>query len=170
MVTMRIKPSVSLFNTTSIWPSADSQFPFSLSHNRATPAPNLPPHNPSPRFSVPTALPCFTCAAQTLAAGQRPLLYTTIMPDDRNDPARAALYEGMEARMDDEYVRLRIQHQLHKDAMGGELIQVPTLPHDAHISILDSATGDGRWMAEVAAEYPHATLLGPTSSPSTLSS
>ena len=46
--------------------------------------------------------------------------------------------------MDDEYVRLRIQHQLHKDAMGGEVIQVPNLPHDAHISILDSATGDGR--------------------------
>lgn len=66
----------------------------------------------------------------------------------------------MKARQDDEYVRLRIQHQLHKDAMGGQLIKVDALPKDVPIKILDSATGDGRWMAEVAAQYPNASLLG----------
>ncbi|KAI9872806.1 MAG: hypothetical protein M1830_001176 [Pleopsidium flavum] len=82
------------------------------------------------------------------------------MPDDSSDPARAALYEGMDARQDDEYARLGIQHTLHMDAMGGELVKVPDLPKNVPIKILDSATGDGRWMVDVAAVYPSATLLG----------
>lgn len=65
----------------------------------------------------------------------------------------------MEVRQDDEYVRLRIQHELHKSAMGDELVKVP-IAKDAHFRILDSATGDGLWMKEVAAAYPNATLLG----------
>lgn len=82
------------------------------------------------------------------------------MQDDDTDMARAAAVEGMDARQDDEYVRLRIQHQLHKSAMGGELVKVPDLPKNKPITILDSATGDGRWMAEVAVDYPQATFLG----------
>ena len=81
------------------------------------------------------------------------------MSDDSNDPSRAALYKGMEARQDDEYVRLRVQHELHMGAMGGELIKVP-LPRDKPVHILDSATGDGRWMKDAAAQYPRATFLG----------
>lgn len=82
------------------------------------------------------------------------------MADEGNDPVRAAVTEGTEARQDDEYVRLRIQHQLHKSAMGGELVKVPDLPKNMPITILDSATGDGRWMAEVAVDYPKASFLG----------
>ena len=66
----------------------------------------------------------------------------------------------MEALQDDAAARLRIWHQLHKEAMGSELIKVPQLPKDQPIKILDSATEDGRWMAEVAVDYPNAQLLG----------
>ncbi|KAF3400839.1 hypothetical protein DPV78_005240 [Talaromyces pinophilus] len=78
---------------------------------------------------------------------------------DRADPRRAALYKGMEVRQENEYERLRMQHELHKNAMHGELIQVP-LSKSEPIRVLDSATGDGLWMKDVAKQYPNATLVG----------
>jgi hypothetical protein len=61
---------------------------------------------------------------------------------DQADPQRQALYKAMEIRQKKEYERLRMQHELHKDAMGGELVRVP-LSKQTPIRILDSATGDG---------------------------
>lgn len=67
---------------------------------------------------------------------------TSSVAIDQADPQRAALYKGMEVRQHTEYDRLRIQHELHKDAMGGVLIRVPLSKTDA-VRVLDSATGDG---------------------------
>ncbi|KUL91014.1 hypothetical protein ZTR_00887 [Talaromyces verruculosus] len=78
---------------------------------------------------------------------------------DRADPRRAALYKGMEVRQENEYERLRMQHELHKNAMNGELIQV-SLSKSEPIRVLDSATGDGLWMKDVAEQYPNATFVG----------
>jgi ubiquinone/menaquinone biosynthesis C-methylase UbiE len=78
---------------------------------------------------------------------------------DKADPSRAALYKGMEVRQENEYDRLRMQHQLHKDAMHGELVRVP-LSETEPIRVLDSATGDGLWMNDVAKQYPNATFVG----------
>lgn len=78
---------------------------------------------------------------------------------DRADPSRAALYKGMEVRQENEYDRLRMQHQLHKDAMHGELVRVP-LSETEPIRVLDSATGDGLWMNDIAKQYPNATFVG----------
>jgi gliotoxin biosynthesis N-methyltransferase len=78
---------------------------------------------------------------------------------DRADPSRTALYKGMEIRQQNEYERLRTQHELHKDAMQGELVRVP-LSTTEPIRVLDSATGDGLWMEEVSKQYPNATFVG----------
>ncbi|KAF2649968.1 methyltransferase GliN [Lophiostoma macrostomum CBS 122681] len=78
---------------------------------------------------------------------------------DESDPVRAPLYAGMAARQQNEYERLTTQHELHKAAMKDRLIRVPlSLTEPVHI--LDSATGDGLWMMDVANQYPNATLVG----------
>lgn len=78
---------------------------------------------------------------------------------DELDPVRAPLYAGMAVRQQNEYDRLRTQHELHKEAMNGQLVRVP-LPQDEPVRVLDSATGDGLWMADVAKQYPKATFVG----------
>lgn len=78
---------------------------------------------------------------------------------DESDPVRAPLYVGMAVRQQNEYDRLRTQHELHKAAMEGQLIRVP-LSQDTPVRVLDSATGDGFWMVDIAKQYPKATLVG----------
>ena len=70
---------------------------------------------------------------------------------------RQALYAQVATQGEDEYVRLRLQHELLARAMGGRLIRAP-IPADP--KILDSATGDGLWMMEVSREVPGATFCG----------
>lgn len=70
-----------------------------------------------------------------------------------------ALYKGMEVRQDNEYNRLRMQHELHKTAMEGELVRVP-LSKSVPLRILDSATGDGLWMVDAPTKYPNAKFVG----------
>jgi SAM-dependent methyltransferase len=78
---------------------------------------------------------------------------------DESDPVRAPLYAGMAVRQQNEYDRLRTQHELHKAAMKGQLIRVP-LSQDRPVRVLDSATGDGLWIVDVAKQYPKATFVG----------
>ncbi|CAG8958460.1 hypothetical protein HYFRA_00009774 [Hymenoscyphus fraxineus] len=68
-------------------------------------------------------------------------------------------YKGMSQRQQAEYERLRLQHELHKRAMSGELVRVP-LSKTQPIRILDSATGDGFWMLDVSKQYPLASFVG----------
>ncbi|KAF2711260.1 methyltransferase GliN [Pleomassaria siparia CBS 279.74] len=58
-----------------------------------------------------------------------------------------------------EFHRYRVQHALHRSEFNGSMIEAP-LPKDRPINILDSATGEGIWMIEEAANYPNATFLG----------
>ncbi|KAF5867498.1 putative methyltransferase domain-containing protein [Botrytis fragariae] len=78
---------------------------------------------------------------------------------DQADPQRIALYKGMEARQENEYERLRKQHELHMTAMDRVLIRAP-LPKTKPIRILDSATGDGLWMVDALKEFPEASFVG----------
>lgn len=75
---------------------------------------------------------------------------------DESDPVRAPLYADMAVRQQNEYDRLRTQHEFHKAAVKGQLIRVP-LSQDGPVRVLDSATGDGFWMVDVAKQYPKAT-------------
>ncbi|KAJ4292542.1 hypothetical protein N0V90_009205 [Kalmusia sp. IMI 367209] len=84
---------------------------------------------------------------------------TGSVTQDASDPIRTPLYAGMAARQQNEYDRLRTQHELHKTAMKDQLIQVP-LSQNETVRILDSATGDGLWMMDVAKQYPNATFVG----------
>lgn len=83
---------------------------------------------------------------------------TSVILDQAN-PSRKALYKGMEVRQENEYERLRMQHELHKVAMNGQLIRVPLSKTDS-VRILDSATGDGLWMLDVSESYPNAQFVG----------
>ncbi|KAL1599499.1 hypothetical protein SLS60_007302 [Paraconiothyrium brasiliense] len=84
---------------------------------------------------------------------------SSFVKQDESDPVRAPLYAGMAVRQQNEYERLRMQHELHKGAMNGQLLRVP-LSQDEPARVLDSATGDGLWMADVAKHYPKATFVG----------
>ena len=75
------------------------------------------------------------------------------------DPSYGDFLKGMALRQENEYGRLRLQHELHKTAMSGELVRVP-LSKTEPIRILDSATGDGTWMIDVSKQYPKAELVG----------
>ncbi|KAF2869623.1 methyltransferase GliN [Massariosphaeria phaeospora] len=55
--------------------------------------------------------------------------------------------------------RLRKQHALMLHAMDGDLVRVPLTKHSP-IRILDSGTGDGTWLGDVAKRYPNASLVG----------
>ncbi|OCK86103.1 S-adenosyl-L-methionine-dependent methyltransferase [Lepidopterella palustris CBS 459.81] len=60
-----------------------------------------------------------------------------------------------------EYNRLRTQHDLVKYQEGGKLIQSPLALTNPSLRILDSATGDGQWLIEVADVAPAtAELVG----------
>ncbi|CAG8975304.1 hypothetical protein HYALB_00010546 [Hymenoscyphus albidus] len=65
--------------------------------------------------------------------------------------------KGIYLRQEDEYERLRLQHELHKTAISGELVRVPLSKTDP-LRILDSGTGDGTWMVDVLKHYPNAEL------------
>ncbi|CAG8948934.1 hypothetical protein HYFRA_00002061 [Hymenoscyphus fraxineus] len=67
--------------------------------------------------------------------------------------------KGIYLHQEGEYERLRLQHELHKSAMAGELVQVPLSKTDP-LRILDSGTGDGTWMVDVLKQYPNAELVG----------
>ncbi|EPE30773.1 S-adenosyl-L-methionine-dependent methyltransferase [Glarea lozoyensis ATCC 20868] len=75
------------------------------------------------------------------------------------DPAYGDFLKGMALRQETEYERLRLQHELHKTAMSGKLVQVP-LSTTRPLRILDSGTGDGTWMVDVSKQYPQAELVG----------
>jgi SAM-dependent methyltransferase len=74
-------------------------------------------------------------------------------------PSYGDFMKGIALRQDNEYERLRLQHKLHKNSMSGELVQVP-LSKTESVKILDSATGDGTWMVDVANQYPKAEFVG----------
>jgi methylase of polypeptide subunit release factors len=76
---------------------------------------------------------------------------------DAADAVRQAMYAQLVVQGEDEYVRLRLQHELLTRAMGGQLIRAPMPPAPR---ILDSATGDGLWMVEALKAHPDATLRG----------
>ena len=89
----------------------------------------------------------------------RPPLPTThgTMPDQQ---AASRVLEASASRQDEEYVRIKEQHDLAKAAMNSKLVLAPIDATRGPLRILDSATGDGTWLVEVAAEYPTATLVG----------
>ena len=68
---------------------------------------------------------------------------------------RQALYARIATKGEEEYTRLRLQYELLTRAMAGKLIRAP-LP--ASPKILDSATGDGLWMAEASKQLAGATF------------
>lgn len=68
-------------------------------------------------------------------------------------------YEGLRSEMED--ARLRIQHEMVKTAMGGKLLFSPTDLSRPDLRVLDSATGDGYWLVDLAKSLaPTATLIG----------
>lgn len=73
--------------------------------------------------------------------------------------ARSAFDATIQSQGSEEYIRLRKQHALIRFAMGEELVRVP-LPKNGPARILDSATGDGTWMVDVAAQFPMASMIG----------
>ncbi|RMZ66221.1 Demethylmenaquinone methyltransferase [Pyrenophora seminiperda CCB06] len=62
--------------------------------------------------------------------------------------------------------RLRMQHDVIKDAMGGSLVTAPIDLSQPGLRILDSATADGYWLMELHRDYnlgdrdPCCTLVG----------
>ena len=64
-------------------------------------------------------------------------------------------------RTDGEYSRLRTQHEMMKTSMGGKLVLAPIDAQKPDLRVLDSATGDGYWLVDVACTLPPtATLVG----------
>jgi ubiquinone/menaquinone biosynthesis C-methylase UbiE len=79
----------------------------------------------------------------------------SVQPDRSYDD----FLKGIALRQENEYERLRLQHELHKTAMSGKLVQVP-LSKTRSLRILDSGTGDGTWMVDVSKQYPKAEFVG----------
>ncbi|UKZ81579.1 hypothetical protein TrVFT333_009351 [Trichoderma virens FT-333] len=60
-----------------------------------------------------------------------------------------------------EYDRLRIQHELAKTAMQGKLLYSPVDLTQPNLRVLDSATGEGTWLIDLAQSVPaSASLFG----------
>ncbi|KAG8937819.1 hypothetical protein FRC03_007826, partial [Tulasnella sp. 419] len=66
-----------------------------------------------------------------------------------------------------EHARLDLQHDILKYELGNSLYDAPDLVKNALRSeqserprVLDIGTGSGRWALEMAAEFPHADILG----------
>ena len=79
---------------------------------------------------------------------------TTNLPNQPKDTYRGPRH-GIE------YNRLRTQHDLVKHQESGKLIQSPVSLSQPGLRILDSATGDGTWLIEVADGVPDdAELIG----------
>ncbi|KAF2711262.1 S-adenosyl-L-methionine-dependent methyltransferase [Pleomassaria siparia CBS 279.74] len=76
---------------------------------------------------------------------------TTTDPSERPDEDT---YAG--SRSENEYSRLRLQHEFIKYTMAGELVLAPIDFRKSGLRVLDSATGDGYWLVDLAAQ------LGPT--------
>ena len=53
-------------------------------------------------------------------------------------------------RTDNEYNRLRLQHDFIKYAMNGELVFAPIDVSKPFLHVLDSATGDGYWLVDLS--------------------
>lgn len=69
-------------------------------------------------------------------------------------------------RHEGEYDRLRIQHELAKSAMQGKLLYSPIDLSQPNLRILDSATGEGTWLIDLAQSVPaSASLFGTDISP-----
>ncbi|OAA63436.1 methyltransferase [Niveomyces insectorum RCEF 264] len=65
-----------------------------------------------------------------------------------------------------EYDRLRIQHELAKTAMKGKLLYSPVDLTQPNLRVLDSATGEGTWILDLAKSVPSsAALFGTDISP-----
>ena len=72
----------------------------------------------------------------------------------REDPYKAL-------RSEKEFDRLRIQHEMVKAVMCGKLLLTPTDFSDPGLRVLDSATGNGYWVVDLAKSLaPTATLVG----------
>lgn len=56
---------------------------------------------------------------------------------------------------DEELRRLRANHDLFKDAMGGQLVLAPLdFNADTQFTVLDSATADGTWLRDFVSSLP----------------
>ena len=75
------------------------------------------------------------------------------------DATRKAVDAEFRSQPDDESLRLQKQNALIKFAMDGVLVRAP-LSSDEPLRILDSGTGDGSWIFDVAKDFPNATFLG----------
>ncbi|KAF7931294.1 hypothetical protein EAE99_003765 [Botrytis elliptica] len=65
-----------------------------------------------------------------------------------------------------EYERLRIQHELVKINMGDKLVLAPIDFSNPHLRVLDSATADGYWLADLAQSLSSTSrLIGADISP-----
>jgi SAM-dependent methyltransferase len=62
-------------------------------------------------------------------------------------------------RSDNEYNRLRLQHEFIKYFMNGKLLTAPLDKTSSSLRVLDSATGDGYWLSDLANELPQSTVL-----------
>jgi len=74
-----------------------------------------------------------------------------------------AFDQAMEKKGQDEYTRLRKQHDLFRIAVQ-DLVQVP-ISRDAPVRIIDSATNDGTWLVDISTQFPNATLVGADNNP-----
>lgn len=76
------------------------------------------------------------------------------------DELQDAYISAKRDRQRSEHERLRIQNDLHWEAFDGTSMIVVPLPKDEPLKILDSATGDGYWMKQEAANFPNAKFMG----------
>jgi SAM-dependent methyltransferase len=81
---------------------------------------------------------------------------STTKPTSRPDDDT---YAG--SRSENEYSRLRLQHEFIKHAMNDELVLAPIDLKQAGLRVLDSATGDGFWPMDLATHLdPTCELVG----------
>jgi hypothetical protein len=72
---------------------------------------------------------------------------------------RRAVDAEFRSKHDVESERLQKQNALIKLAMDGNLVRVP-IPRDDPVRILDSGTGNGSWIFDVAKDFPNASFVG----------
>lgn len=89
-----------------------------------------------------------------------PFLTQSTMSESLDQQAASRVLEASASRQDEEYVRIKEQHDLTKAAMDGRLVLAPVDAMRGTLRFLDSATGDGTWLVDVTAEYPSAILVG----------
>ena len=64
-------------------------------------------------------------------------------------------------RSENEYNRLRLQHEFIKYAMDGALVLAPVDMNSPSLRVLDSATGDGYWLVDLSQKLePSSVLIG----------